>query len=60
MSDPFPDYFAVLAYAKVNDLEIAWEHSPPFRKWTVGCRPMSSRSARCCTLARDRRRSACS
>jgi hypothetical protein len=34
MSDPFPDYFAVLAYAKVNDLEIAWEHSPPFRKWS--------------------------
>jgi hypothetical protein len=34
MSDPFRDYFAVLAYAKVNDLEIAWEHSPPFRKWS--------------------------
>ena len=33
MGDPFADYFAVLAYAKTNDLEIAWEHSPPFRKW---------------------------
>jgi len=39
MSDPFADYFAVLAYAKTNDLEIAWEHSPPFRKWQRKLQP---------------------
>jgi hypothetical protein len=32
-SDPFPDYSAVLGYAKANDLEITWEHSPAFQKW---------------------------
>jgi hypothetical protein len=32
-SDPFPDYFAVQAHAEANDLEVAWEGSPVFRKW---------------------------